>query len=330
MSDLPAPDWYTDPDDDRRYRYWDGEAWTEHYSPRRLEGKRLRPLGQLIADAFASIQRHWRVYAVVTLLTATVSVAGSTMGTLMIYDTMDDVLGGELDEIVDRISSPDFDPNSADNREYFSSIEVAFGPGPVMQAVLGLLIITSAPLLSVAALARIAITDLQGRSPTAGAALRGAMARLGRVFGVWLQIIGSIVVVTGVGVVMTLVSPFLLILFVPAVIVLAIASFPLLSLVPVTASIAPRVASLRYTFVLIRGAFWPALGRLLAIVVFVGIVAVAIQLAASSVADIDPAMPLSWVAMLTDLVVRAILSLATVATVVIYHDLGGETAVVER
>lgn len=32
MSD-PAPGWYTDPEDARQQRYWDGSAWTEHRVP---------------------------------------------------------------------------------------------------------------------------------------------------------------------------------------------------------------------------------------------------------------------------------------------------------
>ncbi|MYI15810.1 MAG: DUF2510 domain-containing protein, partial [Acidimicrobiaceae bacterium] len=30
MSDLPPADWYTDPEDESQYRYWDGSSWTEH------------------------------------------------------------------------------------------------------------------------------------------------------------------------------------------------------------------------------------------------------------------------------------------------------------
>lgn len=33
MSNLPA-DWYTDPQDPRQLRYWDGNAWTAHQAPR--------------------------------------------------------------------------------------------------------------------------------------------------------------------------------------------------------------------------------------------------------------------------------------------------------
>lgn len=31
---LPVANWYPDPADASRWRYWDGAAWTEHYAPR--------------------------------------------------------------------------------------------------------------------------------------------------------------------------------------------------------------------------------------------------------------------------------------------------------
>jgi hypothetical protein len=45
----PPADWYPDPGDPSRFRYWDGAAWTEHRAPRvseRLDGPPARPRGQ--------------------------------------------------------------------------------------------------------------------------------------------------------------------------------------------------------------------------------------------------------------------------------------------
>ena len=58
MSDLPPPpptppDWYPDPDDDSRYRYWDGEKWTEHYAPRRLDGTNTNDLPSAVGTQHA-------------------------------------------------------------------------------------------------------------------------------------------------------------------------------------------------------------------------------------------------------------------------------------
>jgi hypothetical protein len=44
----PPADWYPDPGDPSRFRYWDGAAWTEHRAPRvgeRLDGLPARPRG---------------------------------------------------------------------------------------------------------------------------------------------------------------------------------------------------------------------------------------------------------------------------------------------
>ncbi|MXW88833.1 MAG: DUF2510 domain-containing protein, partial [Acidimicrobiaceae bacterium] len=37
VSDLPPADWYTDPEDESQYRYWDGSSWTEHRAPRIID-----------------------------------------------------------------------------------------------------------------------------------------------------------------------------------------------------------------------------------------------------------------------------------------------------
>ena len=32
----PPADWYDDPEDATKYRYWDGIRWTEHRSPKQV------------------------------------------------------------------------------------------------------------------------------------------------------------------------------------------------------------------------------------------------------------------------------------------------------
>ena len=194
MSDLPPADWYTDPEDDRQYRYWDGESWTEHRAPRRLDNK-PRPTGELIGDSVSMIRRHWRVYAVVIAATAVIAAAISEVGLRIGVDALDGFLGGRLDEIAARLSSPDFDPTTPEDREYLDSIRIDLNWEATGQAALGMLVILFSSLLGLAAVARAAVADLGGRAPTAGDALRGGLVRLGRVAGVWLQIMAAIAAV---------------------------------------------------------------------------------------------------------------------------------------
>lgn len=43
MNESPAAGWYSDPSGDARLRYWDGQGWTEHYSPSVSEPQQVPP-----------------------------------------------------------------------------------------------------------------------------------------------------------------------------------------------------------------------------------------------------------------------------------------------
>lgn len=326
MSDLPPADWYTDPEDDRQYRYWDGESWTEHRAPRRLD-KKPRPTGELISDSVSMIRRHWRVYAVVIAVTAVIAAAISEVGLRIGVGALDGFLGGRLDEIAARLSSPDFDPTTPEDREYLDSIRVDLNWEATGQAALGMLVTLFSSLLGLAAVARAAVADLVGRAPTAGDALRGGLVRLGRVAGVWLQIMAAIAavpIVMAAIVVWSAGSYILFLLFIPmvvAAVVFFIVAIPVMGLAPVTAAVAPKTPSLRYTISLVRGVFWAAFGRLLVITLLVLVLAVAIILAISAVPGDSLIHDMAGGAL-----ANAVGLAATVPVVLIYRDLGGEIA----
>ena len=326
MSDLPPADWYTDPEDDRQYRYWDGESWTEHRAPRRLDNK-PRPTGQMISSSVSMIRRRWRVYAVVIGATAVIAAAISEVGYWLGVDAVDGVFGGRLDEIITRLSSPDFDPSTPEDREFFDSIRVDLSWGAAGQAALGVLIILFSSLLGLAAVARAAVADLSGRVSTAGDALRGGLARLGRVAGVWLQIMAvmaAVPVVMAAIVVWSAGSYILILLFIPmaiAAVVFFIVAFPVMGLAPVTAAVAPKTPSLRYTISLVRGVFRAVLGRVLVITLLAVVLAAAVTLAVLAIPGDS---------LIHDVVGGALANAvglaATVPAVLVYRDLGGDIA----
>lgn len=326
MSDLPPADWYTDPEDDRQYRYWDGESWTEHRAPRRLDNK-PRPTGQLIRDSVSMIRRRWRVYAVVIGATAVIAAAISEVGYWLGVSAVDGVFGGRLDEIITRLSSPDFDPSTPEDREFFDSIRVDLSWGAAGQAALGVLIILFSSLLGLAAVARAAVADLSGRASTAGDALRGGLARLGRVAGVWLQIMAvmaAVPVVMAAIVVWSAGSYILILLFIPmaiAAVVFFIFAFPVIGLAPVTAAVAPKTPSLRYTISLVRGTFWAAFGRLLLITLLAVVLAAAVTLAVLAIPGDSLIHDVAGGAL-----ANAVGLAATVPAVLVYRDLGGDIA----
>lgn len=328
MSDLPPADWYPDPNDDRQYRYWDGESWTEHYAPRRI-GNKPRPTGELINDSIAMLRRHWRVYVAVAAVGAVIAAIVTEFGFRAWIDSIDRALGGELQEIMSRITSPDFDPTTQETTDYFSSISFDPGLGALGRAALGFLLMVAAPCFGVASVARAAVADLRGRTPTTSDALVGGLGRLGRVLGVLLQIWAAIVAVCMVVAVSAILSLLLTIPLGLAALVLGVATFPVLSLAGITAAIGPKKPSLPYTFSLVKAAYWPAFGR----VAVITLLAVAVILAISTpMIFISPRGELvatgGWliVNMVGNALATAVGLIATIPSVLIYRDLGGEIA----
>ena len=328
MSDLPPADWYPDPNDDRQYRYWDGESWTEHYAPRRI-GNKPRPTGELINNSVAMLRRHWRVYVAVAAVSAVIAAIVAELGTRAWIDAIDRALGGELQEILNRVTSPDFDPTTQETEDYFSSISFDPGLGALGRAALGLLLMGAAPLLGIASVARAAVADLRGRTPTTSDALVGGLGRLGRLFGVVLQIWAAFAVVGIVVAVSAFLSILLTIPLGLAALVLGVASFPVLGLAGTTAAIGPKKPSLRYTFSLVKAAYWPAFGRLLVITLLAVVVVLAISMPFALISPRGELIPTGgWliVSMVGDALVTAVALTATIPSVLVYRDLGGEIA----
>lgn len=328
MSDLPPADWYPDPNDDRQYRYWDGESWTEHYAPRRI-GNKPRPTGELINDSVAMLRRHWRVYVAVAAVSAVIAAIVAELGSRALIDFIDRALGGELQEIIDRITSPDFDPTTQETADYFSSISFDPDLGALGWAVLGFLLSVAVCLFGVASVARAAMADLRGRTPTTSDAFLGGLGRLGRVFGVWLQIWTAIGVVSLIVVVSAFLSILLAIPLGLAALVLGVASFPVLGLAGTTAAIGPKKPSLRYTFSLVKAAYWPAFGRVAVITLLVVVVVLAISMPFALISPRGELIPTGgWliVSMVGNALTTAVALLANIPMVLVYRDLGGELA----
>lgn len=327
MSDLPPADWYIDPEDDRQYRYWDGESWTEHRAPRRLDNK-PRPTGKLIGDSVSMIRRRWRVYAVVIAVGAVVAAAVTELGYRAWISAVDTTLGGELDEIINRVTSPGFDPTAQESQDYFSSISFDPSIGTLGWVVLGLLLVVTASALGTAAVARAAVVDLRGRTPDPGDALRGGLGRLGRVVGVWLQILAAIVALGMVVVVAAFVSLLLAFPLGLAALALIVAAFPVMSMAVVTAAVGPKTPSLRYAYSLVKGTYWPAFGRLLVMALLAGAFGLAIGMAILAISPGNALDPIrgSLIANLVSYALNAAIGLvATIPSVLIYRDLGGDT-----
>ncbi len=320
MSDRSTapPDWYPDPADESQHRYWDGSAWTEHRAPRYAEAssKRLRGSNRLLGDSLRILRRQWRGCVFVALLSAA---AGLLVSALFLYSA-DRVTMGEFDEIRERISQPDFDPETSGNEAYFESLEFDFSVRSLAPAVLGLLIAWLVSNLLTATVVLLTLGDLRDDTSTRSGVLRKACGRLPRLIGLNLQIMLLAMMILAIVVPAALTAPLMLILVVPAVLVAVILALPVYALAYVVASTAPARSPLRYSYRLVRKHFWGTLGRMLLVVLIVGVVGGVFE-------AVTGLSGLFWVLAdsLSGVVSSVLALLSVVASAILYFDLGGES-----
>ena len=325
MSDLPPADWYTDPEDESQYRYWDGSAWTEHRAPRHTDHAEdpdaapdgMRGPGQLIANTFSLTRRRWRGCAAVALIYIVSQVAA----VVLVIVSASDILMGELGEVWDRVSEPGVDLTAPEHEAYFRSLEFDLAPVNFVPALLGLLAFWVAGNVMQAAVTRIALGDLRDRPPTTSDALREALRRVPRLIGLDLQIVAIFLVAVLAMILAGISAPELLLALIPAFIVGSVYALVVTPLAYAVASAGPRRWSLPYGARLVRGRFWKTLGRLL--IVLLVLTAVGLVFTAAGNAA-GPTFQL--VSQLVQTVVGAGLAVVgLVAAAILYHDLGGES-----
>ena len=325
VSDLPPADWYTDPEDESQYRYWDGSAWTEHRAPRHTDpaedpaadpGGMRGPL-RLIADTFSLTGRRWRGCAAVALI----YIASEVAAVVLVIVSASDILMGELGEVWDRVSERGVDLTEPEHEAYFRSLEFDLAPVNFVPALLGLLAFWVAGNVMQAAVTRIALGDLRDRPPTTSDALRQALRRVPRLIGLDLQIVAIFLVAVLAMILAGISAPGLLLALIPAFIVGSVYALVVTPLAYAVASAGPRRWSLPYGARLVRGRFWKTLGRLL--IVLLVLTAVGLVFTAAGNAA-GPAFQL--VSQLVQTVVGAGLAVVgLVAAAILYHDLGGES-----
>ena len=329
MTDLPPADWYTDPEDESQYRYWDGSSWTEHRAPRIADPDTetgdaphgLRSPSRMVADTFSLTGRRWRSLAT----TALIYIASHVLALVLLIVSANNILMGELGEVWDRVSEPGVDLTQPEHEAYFESLEIDLAPINFAPVLLGLLALWVASTVMQAAVTRIALSDLKDRALTTSDALRQALGRVPRLMGVNLQIAAIFLLallataLAGIG------APLLLIPLIPAFIAGSVYALVVMSLAYVVASAGPRRWSLPYGARLVRGRFWASLGRLLLVFLLLFAVSLAVGLVIG-VAAASAGTTFNLVSQLVQTVVGAALAVvAIVAAAILYHDLGGES-----
>lgn len=328
MSDQPPADWYTDPEDESLYRYWDGSIWTEHRAPRHADADDesgsapggLRGPGELIGDSFSLMRRQWRGCAAAALVTISTQVV---LGVLMLF-AANEILMGELGEIWERFTAPDFDPTTPENEEYLASLEYDLSLANFAPVVVALLVVWFASNVAKATVTRLTLADLRGRAPSVSVVVRQALRRVPRLMGVDLQLLVLAIAAVTIVVLAGVAAPVLLILVLPALVAAIMLSTAIISLAYVVASAGPVGGSLRYAVRLVRTRFWAVLGRMLLIILII----LAMSLGISLLAGLATASlgSLSLLTQVINTLVGAVLGiLAIAASAIIYDDLGGES-----
>ena len=329
MSDQPPADWYTDPEDESQYRYWDGSSWTEHRAPRHTDEAGdpdtapggIRSPSRLVADTFSLTGRQWRSCAAVALI----YVVGQVVALVLLIVSANDILMGELGEIWNRVTEPGVDLTQPEHEAYFRSLEFDLAPANFVPVLLGLLALWVASAVMQAAVTRIALSDVKERALTTSGALRQALGRVPRVMGVNLQLLAIFLMAVLATIFAGIGAPALLFLLIPAFIVGGVYAFVVMPLAYAVASAGPREWSLRCGARLVRRRFWATLGRLLLIYVVLFAVSLALTLA-SGVAGASAGTAFQLVSQLVQLVVGTALAVVgIVAAAILYHDLGGDS-----
>ena len=328
MSDLPPADWYTDPEDESQYRYWDGSSWTEHRAPRHglPDGEpepgspQLRSPGKLIADTFSLAVRRWRSCAAAALI----YLAAQVVMVVLLLIAANEILMGELGEIWDRINDPDFDPEAPEQTAYFESLEVDLSLVSVALILLGIAVVWISGNVMQATVARVTLSDLQDRALAPSDALRQALRRVPRLVGLSLQVFAIVLIAILVTVFAGLAAPVMLIPLIPAFLVGAVYGMVVVSLAYVVASVGPEAWTLGYGARLLRRRFWRTFGRMLLVFVVLTAISFAVGLVFTLAGSASLAFQV--VSQLVQPVVGTVIGVfSLVAVAIIYHDLGGES-----
>lgn len=250
----PPADWYDDPEDATKYRYWDGIRWTEHRSPKQVpppppsEGDR-GSAWNLFPATFNAVGAAWRNLLLISLPNLVLS------GILLVsvYLTIDQVFDGEVQAVLDRLGDGVM---SADDERFLEAIDLTF-PVPAFWALLAVAVL-ALPVNAIvsAALGRSTVAAIRGHELPPMDALRGGARRLGRIVG-WSFVALAAIAASMVPLVF---APALLLLYLPLVIWLwpfGVAFFASLAIAP------PGRSPFRQASELVRGRWRTAAARCL-------------------------------------------------------------------
>ncbi|MEQ8840717.1 MAG: DUF2510 domain-containing protein [Acidimicrobiales bacterium] len=322
MTDIPAG-WYNDPEDVTQLRYWNGNEWTEHRSPRALAGAAAPDGGAwgIVGATFRLIVEGWAQLLVLALPLIVSSIGAA----ILAYVSLDSMLDPGIETILDRVTQPGFDPvdNGADEA-FIDSIDVSIGTIGILGLIGAGLAVVLGTFISSTSFSIFLARVRAGRGTSIGETYQRLARRLPRMIGIALlwSLLGLIAatIVVGLFVVAILVSPALLLALVPALLVAVIYFWPVGALAYTALALSPREAPpLRHAFRIVRPLWGPIAGRLLILTLVGFVVSFAFNLGTSWISSVGVVA-----AFVVPLLLQALQSMLNSAgSVVLYEFAGG-------
>lgn len=249
VSDGPAPGWYPDPAGPGQLRWWDGRQWTDHRQPSDpmtpFAGSgppsgpgtgRFRPVGDYFGHIFEMLgDRVGHLFTIVTVTLLPPTVVAWVLA------------WGALDGVVITVDDDEWDVTGWSDSASVMMI------GAAVLVVLGSLWFTTA------AQHQLWRAGAGSAVPWSTSLIKGLTA-IPRLVGWSLVVVAGVVATVLVLALLVAVSPFFLIVAIPAFVAVIVAIVVYLQFLPV-AVVATRTNALRASVSVAQTRFWPTLGR---------------------------------------------------------------------
>jgi len=268
MTEVPAG-WYADPEDASQNRYWNGFQWTDSRMPKPPPPppKSGKSAWGLVPDTFSLSWRYsWKLFLIALPLVVLQLIFFAAA-----FAAVDSGITPGLSVIMDRLSGPGFNPDNAPDEAFLRSISFSITATSVVLIILTSLAYLFGTILTSAAISRFAAGAHYDNAPSIGEALRHALRRSPRLFGIFALSIGALCLAALIMVILATFLPWALLIAFPTALVGFAFLIPILSVASQIIALGPATTpSLSTAWELTKGRWWRLVGRLLIIALVVG------------------------------------------------------------
>jgi hypothetical protein len=259
MTEVPAG-WYADPEDASQNRYWNGFQWTDSRMPKPPPPppKSGKSAWGLVPDTFSLSWRYsWKLFLIALPLVVLQLIFFAAA-----FAAVDSGITPGLSVIMDRLSEPGFNPDNAPDEAFLRSISFSITATSVVLIILTSLAYLFGTILTSAAISRFAAGAHYDNAPSIGEALRHALRRSPRLFGIFALSIGALCLAALIMVILATFLPWALLIAFPTALVGFAFLIPILSVASQIIALGPAttlvVGALGTPFGLINGAAFSA------------------------------------------------------------------------